>query len=160
MILIAEGEGVRPRSAGAAAVISLAQPANWVDFSDYTEVTFVLSVRAVHGNPTSMSMKPALMYCQANTGAPWDQGGAGAGWQYTKVRWFTVSDLNLDTDVIGGKAAWFPEITGPGTWKVTIKHFPTRLLIDLGEHVTSRLTFVGGTDPRVQISLVAYPKKG
>ena len=160
MTLIAEGEALRPRSAGASAVIRLAQPSNWVDFSDYSEVTIILSISEVLGNPTSFSLKPALQYAQANQGAPYGAGGASAGWQYTKIKWFDVSDTNLDTDVVGGKDAWFPEITGVGTWKVTIKNFPPRMRLDLGEFLTSRFTTVGGNDARLKMSLMMYPKKG
>lgn len=143
LVLIDESTVVRPRTA--APPRRLVQPAAPVDWSTFSAVKFAVSILSVAGSPTSWSMQPWLQY-----GVNYGTG------QMKLVRWFDAGNA----DVVGG--SFFPSMTAPGTWMVTVVNPPKLMRINFGEDPTDTraLKFTGGSNPGLVLSLIAYPKGG
>lgn len=146
IILQHRTQKLKPRAA--APVKRLIQPAAPFDWTEFARVQFMLYVYAAEGSPTAWSLKPRLQIGITTT----------HGFQDTNDVWRTLTPVEAAVYTVEG--AWFPDLTEastlPGLYVVTFDNPPAAMRIDLGESGPNAFTMTGGTDPALQIALVAY----
>lgn len=143
-VFIDEGNAFRPVGAATPCIHRHQQPPYDYDWDAYTIVTWVLSIRDVLGGGT-FTMTPTLWFAQESVLEP---GGDSSQW---RDRRGYQPDLN--EVVLQGKTSLFGTISAAGTYSATVRLFPRSMWIDL-----SSLNVSGGTDTRLRMSLVGYPK--
>lgn len=148
ILLFQEYNKLQPRST--APIRRLIQPSYDFSWSTFESVRFDLFIRQANGSPTAWSLKPRLQVGIRST----------AGYQDTNPFWKTLTPA--DAAKLTQEGAWLPDLTQaatlPGLWSATILHPPASMRIDLGESGPDAFTMTGGTDPNLQIALVATGK--
>ena len=153
-VLISEYQAIKTDGSDAL----LIAPSNLVDFGAYaSQVTFIISIARVSGDPSAWSLGARFEYGMASTD----------GWIYSQPRWFTLQPENIATNVVEGvgwgRGPHQPPTDGgfgiiadqsdslaePITVQRTVRHFGQRVRLRLDPK------FTGGTDPAIHATVLA-----
>lgn len=141
----------------------LNHPMNKPDWSWADEITFVISLGAIYGSPTTWSVGAKLQFLQPHT----------AAFQFQRPKWFDLQPENVSTcvvekcgfyggnhdapldgsfGVIGDNTDTAPTDASPIVVQRTVKNF------GFCPRVVLNLTHTGGTSPRAGVSVTAIAK--
>lgn len=141
-VFLAADSTMALRTAGSTVAVTANEfPVSQFDWGFSEECRWTIGVESVLGSPTSWTMKPTLQFAVMHT----------TGQRLTKPRWYDVP-----TDQVAALTREGEDFTD----MTTAPSAQTRSFAGYGKWMRLALkpTFVGGTDPRLLVALIAETK--